>query len=100
MTYAEMLDLPFVFSSNGDGFVFHDRTGQSVPVETNLTLDQFPSPQNFGEVSSMEEITDEIENVVKHHITLMVLVKNLDTTKGLQFKRLLKPSLEVTKEHC
>ena len=30
--YAEKLDLPFVFSSNGDGFVFHDReTGKEVP---------------------------------------------------------------------
>ncbi len=25
--YAEKLEIPFVFSSNGDGFVFHDRTG-------------------------------------------------------------------------
>src|SRR3990167_7032688 len=25
--YAEMIDAPFVFSSNGDGFLFHDRTG-------------------------------------------------------------------------
>ena len=28
LEYAETLQLPFVFSSNGDGFVFHDRTGQ------------------------------------------------------------------------
>ena len=27
LEYAETLDIPFVFSSNGDGFVFHDRTG-------------------------------------------------------------------------
>lgn len=27
LDYAETLDIPFVFSSNGDGFVFHDRTG-------------------------------------------------------------------------
>jgi len=44
LDYAMTLDIPFVFSSNGDGFVFHDRTGQSVPVETNLGLDAFPSP--------------------------------------------------------
>lgn len=44
LDYAETLDIPFVFSSNGDGFVFHDRTGQSTPVETNLGLDSFPSP--------------------------------------------------------
>jgi Type I restriction enzyme R protein N terminus (HSDR_N) len=32
LEYAETLDVPFVFSSNGDGFVFHDRTGRSTPV--------------------------------------------------------------------
>ena len=29
LDYAATLDIPFVFSSNGDGFVFHDRTGAS-----------------------------------------------------------------------
>lgn len=42
--YAEALDVPFVFSSNGDGFLFHDRSGTGSQVETELTLDQFPSP--------------------------------------------------------
>lgn len=28
LDYAETLGIPFVFTSNGDGFVFHDRTGQ------------------------------------------------------------------------
>ena len=28
LDYAETLNIPFVFSSNGDGFVFHDRTGR------------------------------------------------------------------------
>ncbi|GAA6131870.1 EcoAI/FtnUII family type I restriction enzme subunit R [Halopseudomonas sabulinigri] len=45
--YAESLDVPFVFSSNGDGFLFHDRTGTGSQVETVLTLDQFPSPQEL-----------------------------------------------------
>ncbi|KJS42999.1 MAG: restriction endonuclease [Roseovarius sp. BRH_c41] len=44
LDYAETLDIPFVFSSNGDGFVFHDRTGASPTPEVTLTLDQFPSP--------------------------------------------------------
>ena len=44
LDYATTLDIPFVFSSNGDGFVFHDRTGASNPREINLTLDAFPSP--------------------------------------------------------
>lgn len=44
LDYAATLDIPFVFSSNGDGFVFHDRTGQAAEVETELTLDAFPQP--------------------------------------------------------
>src|SRR5438270_7658058 len=42
--YAETLQLPFVFSSNGDGFVFHDRTKTSGDIERNLHLHEFPSP--------------------------------------------------------
>ena len=44
LDYAVTLDIPFVFSSNGDGFVFHDRTGTSTEKETTLPLDAFPSP--------------------------------------------------------
>jgi len=44
LDYALTLGIPFVFTSNGDSFVFHDRTGQSDQLETTLTLDQFPSP--------------------------------------------------------
>ena len=45
--YAEALDVPFVFSSNGDGFLFHDRSGTGAQVETELGLDQFPSPDEL-----------------------------------------------------
>ena len=44
LDYAETLNVPFAFSSNGDAFVFHDRTGTSTPREANLTLGQFPPP--------------------------------------------------------
>lgn len=44
LDYAITLDVPFVFSSNGDGFVFHDRTGMSQQLETTLSLSAFPSP--------------------------------------------------------
>ncbi len=44
LDYAETLHIPFVFASNGDGFVFHDRTGASTPREATLDLDAFPSP--------------------------------------------------------
>lgn len=47
LDYAEALDVPYVFSSNGDGFLFHDRTGLANPVEQTLPLDAFPSPQEL-----------------------------------------------------
>jgi len=47
LAYAESLDVPFVFSSNGDGFRFHDKTGLGGQTETELTLDQFPSPDEL-----------------------------------------------------
>lgn len=43
LAYAEMLDAPFAISSNGDGFLLHDRTGLSQPVERELQLTQFPT---------------------------------------------------------
>lgn len=47
LAYAMALDVPFVFSSNGDGFLFHDRTGTFGPVEQHLSLDEFPSPETL-----------------------------------------------------
>lgn len=44
LDYAQALDVPFVFSSNGRGFVFRDKTGQSATLETSLGMDAFPSP--------------------------------------------------------
>ncbi|MFA5700490.1 MAG: type I restriction endonuclease [Desulfuromonas sp.] len=47
LDYAETLDIPFTFSSNGDGFLFHDRTGLPGPVEQELSLAQFPTPADL-----------------------------------------------------
>lgn len=43
--YAKTLDIPCVFSSNGDGFLFHDRTVNDSTIETELNLEEFPSPK-------------------------------------------------------
>lgn len=44
MEYAQILDIPFAYSSNGDGFLEHDfLTGK----ETELSLEQFPTPENL-----------------------------------------------------
>jgi len=44
LDYAETLDIPYVFSSNGKGFQFHDRTGASAQLEQSLALGDFPTP--------------------------------------------------------
>jgi type I restriction enzyme, R subunit len=43
LAYAEMLDAPFALSSNGDGFLLHDRTGFGPATERELSLDAFPT---------------------------------------------------------
>ena len=44
MTYAQMLDLPFAYSSNGDGFMEHDfLTG----TEREIVLDEFPTEEEL-----------------------------------------------------
>lgn len=45
LEYAEILQVPFVFTSNGDSFVFHDKTGLYGEIETEIKLDDFPSPE-------------------------------------------------------
>lgn len=47
LDYAKILDIPFVFSSNGDGFLFHDKTQLSGNIETELDNDSFPSPERL-----------------------------------------------------
>ena len=47
LDYADILHIPFVFSSNGDGFIFHDKTVQEGSIEKQLTNDEFPSPDTL-----------------------------------------------------
>lgn len=49
LDYAQILDIPCVFSSNGDGFIFHDRTATGSTIETEISLDEFPSPEQLWE---------------------------------------------------
>ena len=65
LEYAETLDIPFVFSSNGDGFVFHDRTGTSATKEANLALAAFPSPDTlWAKFRAWKGLNPEAEAVV------------------------------------
>lgn len=49
LDYAKILDIPCVFSSNGDGFLFHDRTSIDENIETEIGIDDFPSPEQLWE---------------------------------------------------
>ena len=44
LRYAEILDAPFAYSSNGNAFLEHDQTRTDDPVEHEIPLDQFPAP--------------------------------------------------------
>lgn len=44
LDYGQTIDVPFIFSSNGDGFIFHDKTLYDDILEKELSLDEFPSP--------------------------------------------------------
>lgn len=44
LAYAEDMDAPFAISSNGAGFLIHDRTGVGDPVERELPLNALPTP--------------------------------------------------------
>ena len=46
LDYASLLEVPFVFASNGDGFVFHDKTNPS-QLEKEIRLEDFPTPQQL-----------------------------------------------------
>jgi len=49
LDYAESLDILFVFSSNGDGFLFHDKTVTDGNIETEIALEDFPTPEQLWE---------------------------------------------------
>lgn len=67
LAYAEALDVPFAISSNGRGFLIHDRTGRSSPVEREVPLDRFPSPSElWAHYRGWRSLTDDAEPVVRH----------------------------------
>lgn len=65
LNYADILDLPVAFSSNGDGFIEHDKSGFSSLIEQELSLDNFPSPdllwQKYKKFKQLE--TPEAEEI-------------------------------------
>lgn len=50
MDYAQRLLIPFIFTSNGDGFVFHNRIIDCGQKEQILSLDEFPAPEKLWSI--------------------------------------------------
>ena len=63
MEYAQILDIPFAYSSNGDGFLEHDfLTGK----ETELSLEQFPTPENlYKRLMDAKQLSGEALKIVE-----------------------------------
>ncbi|HGK1660641.1 TPA: EcoAI/FtnUII family type I restriction enzme subunit R, partial [Streptococcus pneumoniae] len=60
--YGEILDVPFVYSSNGDGFIEHDRITRE---ERELELDEFPTREElFSRMTKEKGLTYEITEAI------------------------------------
>ena len=68
LAYADCLQVPFVFSSNGDGFLLHDQTGLFGEVEQELKLDEFPSPEYLWKLYEQHKglTTPESKQIVEY----------------------------------
>ncbi|CAC9575642.1 Type I restriction-modification system, restriction subunit R (EC 3.1.21.3) [uncultured Gammaproteobacteria bacterium] len=47
LDYARILDIPSVYSSNGDGFFEHNKMATNGKIEQELSLDEFPTPEQL-----------------------------------------------------
>lgn len=60
--YAEMLQVPFVFSSNGDGFLFHNKIAKDGIIERELALHEFPSAETLWQWWAEHKGLDQQQN--------------------------------------
>ena len=63
--YADTLDIPFAYSSNGDGFIEHDRTKTEGPLERELGLHEFPTPTELWQrYKAWKDIQPDEEKII------------------------------------
>ncbi|MCW5597939.1 MAG: DEAD/DEAH box helicase family protein [Nitrosomonas sp.] len=62
--YADMLQVPFVFSSNGDGFLFHNKIAPGGVVERELALHEFPAAETLWHWWAQHRGLNEQQNVL------------------------------------
>ncbi|MGA2546184.1 MAG: DEAD/DEAH box helicase family protein [Rectinemataceae bacterium] len=90
LEYAEILDLPFAYSSNGDAFLEHDRTGAS-QVERELSMDKFPGPAELwarycaykgydeaGKVVALEDYYSDLSDRPPRYYQLIAINRAVD----------------------
>lgn len=64
LNYAEILDIPFVYSSNGDAFLEHDRTVTSGIIEREIPLDSFPTPAELWQRYCQWKNIDNVQQTI------------------------------------
>src|SRR3989344_1735162 len=63
--YAEALDAPFAYSTNGAAFLEHDRLLKEGNIEQELSLDRFPSPQElFSRWSKVKNRSQNVKEII------------------------------------
>lgn len=100
--YAEMLQVPFVFSSNGDGFLFHNKIAKDGIIERELALSEFPSAETlwrwWQEHKGISETANEIvtqdyysdgSNKVPRYYQLLAINKTIEAIAKGQNRILL-----------
>lgn len=62
--YAEMIQVPFVFSSNGDRFLFHNKLQTSGQVEKEISMNEFPSPEELWRMWAINKGIDTQQSAI------------------------------------
>lgn len=62
--YAELIQVPFVFSSNGDGFLFHNNLQTSGQVEKEISMAEFPSPEELWQIWAVHRGINSEQNAI------------------------------------
>ena len=101
LEYAEILDIPFAYSSNGDAFLEHDRTATGGTVTREIPLDQFPTPDELWaryrkakgytaeqETVAMQDYFDDGSGRVPHYYQTIAINRTVDAIASGQ-KRIL-----------
>lgn len=72
--YAEMLNTPFVFSSNGDGFLFHNKyASENEKIEREISLAEFLSPDTLIDIYKKY---NNIDSVKEKHLSSSYYTEN------------------------